>query len=524
MKRMRLALMVMWIIVVLAAVLAGCDNSPAPSPRMSDSADDTLRFDIYNPIVSLNRAAVDGTGAVWIFSLLHGYLVIPREDGSLEPGLARSWHYDPETFTWHIDLRRDATFHDGLPVRAEDVLFSLKTIIAKFKPHVLDTVDMVVATQNTSVTIVLKKDDPDFLVKIRDMEILPSHIPTQKQVKRPIGAGPYCFREQVANSRVVLEAYKGFYNGCPQIPLVIYEYIPNQERSWGRLIQGKTDIALRITPRNYKMMKYLKNRYHITRSISRYNWILLYNTKDVVLGDPSVRRAIAYGIDRKRIVSKILMGYGRVATSPLSADLIDGQPNVLTLAYDPARGRRLLEETGWKINEADGLYCRGRIPLRFTLMFPNENPIERRVAEWIKLTLFDLGVAVQLQPVSIDQVTSAYCYNNRFQCVLTALRSQTRSNNALIEEWMPNESGVTGTGNFRSPRLEDILSLLLKPAFDGDREDLYRQAGNLLQELQPATYLFQKDNLDVVSDRISLPYTFSCQFGPIHRLYQARLQ
>ena len=255
--------------------------------------DNTLRFDVFNAFESFNPFTSLNTGATFVFPLIHSFLAGPGEDGELDPELAESWRYDSERHFWRIKLREDAFFHDGTPVTAADVVFSIEKGLRRDNPSAYEQIENITLSSRFSVHIALKYDDPDFFTRIISMGILPVHLPIASHDRHPVGCGPFQFLKAIDNRQVVLTAFDGFYHGRPAIDRVEFHFIPDKEQSWARLLNNETDIAPLISPRNFEMLSHLKNRYRISENLSHTCWSVLFNTHDPLLNDPRVRRALA---------------------------------------------------------------------------------------------------------------------------------------------------------------------------------------------------------------------------------------
>ena len=125
---------VIWL-SVLVVLLSACsvgedpDGSSNADSSGADSPGNVLRIDVDYDFGPFNPHRVDASGSTYVFPFIYSFLFVPDPDGTLEPDLAVAWAYDPQTFTWRIDLRKDARFHNGDPVTAADVVFSIQSFM-----------------------------------------------------------------------------------------------------------------------------------------------------------------------------------------------------------------------------------------------------------------------------------------------------------------------------------------------------------------------------------------------------------
>ena len=180
-----------FIAVSLAFLIVSCEESHTPSNKGKTQNENILRYDVNAPLTSLDPMDVADTGSTMVFPLLYSYLFVPDGNGELEPDLALKWTYDPKSFTWTIHLRKDALFHDRERVTSKDVEYSFETSLKSIRPYLLTLVDHISLLSDTVIKIRLKKNDPRFLQKIWDMEIVSQ--PNGRKIdyyNHPIGSGP----------------------------------------------------------------------------------------------------------------------------------------------------------------------------------------------------------------------------------------------------------------------------------------------------------------------------------------------
>ena len=507
----------------MVLLTVSCSRSDPP-PSLDSGIGNTLRFDVFNPFVSFNPAHTSPTGASWIFPMVFSYLAVQTPKGRLEPDLARNWEYDPKNYSWRIRLRKDARFHDGSPVTAADVIFTYKTLLASIRPHLFDQILRMEALSDDILKVTLKQDNPEFIAQIFDMEILPHKLDLSVQHGHPIGSGPYRFEKNIGGHTVRLVAYDGYHGGRPKIDRAEFKFVPDFELSWSRLLAGRTDIAVRISPRNYRMMKYIRHKYRIGQTLSPFYWIMLFNTTDPLFEDHRVRRALSLGIDRQEMVSSILHGYGSVATGPLGVDSPFSQRNGIPLPYAPLKGQELLETAGWQIDPESGIRYRNGKPLAFTLLYPLENPVEARVARFIQYSLHELGVKVTIKAARHERIKTAYYRNSQFQAVLNESNGAYHSGSPFISVWESGTGKCSQPGCFKDRDLTRLVDAVIASNDDETTRDLFHKIESLMLDLSPAAFLFQKTDIDVVANRIQIPYPFMAHLYSMHQLYRASIQ
>ncbi|RLB83130.1 MAG: hypothetical protein DRH17_03495 [Deltaproteobacteria bacterium] len=513
------------VFIFFTGFILSCEQPGTPPAREKNKNENVLRYDVSAPFTSLNPTYVYASGSNHIFPLLYSYLFVPNANGELEPDLALKWTYDSESFTWTIHLRKDALFHNKHPVTSRDVQYALEGVLKNNRPALFSLIDRIFPLSDTVICIGLKRNDPEFLQKIWDMEILPQpHEDKIDYYNHPIGSGPFRFKYRKGEKEVCLEANKDYFHGRPSIDRVVFYFQPDKEKSWTRVLSGETDIAQEISPKNYEMMKQYGKRYYFDLYPLRWYTILLYNTTDPLFSDPRVRLAFSYAIDRAYIVKKILRGFGRIAVGPMGVDSPYHNPEVQPIPYNPKKGLALLKQAGWSYDHEGRYLEKGGKGFEFTILVFKESQIEKKVAQYLQICLNDLGIKVRLQSVPFEELKRRYYRNNQFQAVLTELRGVYRDPEFLKQSWSFDRPKRSEAGSFEDPEVTRLICQALDEKDPFKQKALFYKIDARIQALQPGTFLFHKTAIDVMSKRFKLPFPFSLTHEGIYRLRYASLK
>jgi peptide/nickel transport system substrate-binding protein len=207
----------------MAWTLLACTKPEADSATRKDSGGNVLRFDVWGPIGSLDSSVSEGGSVQMISPFLYSYLFTENDKWQLEPDLAIQWSYDPKTFTWTIKLREGALFHNGKPVTSCDVKYSMETFLAKFSPSASILIDRVNLLNDHLISIVLNRDDPEFLKKIWSIEIIPQSAGNDMDwANHPIGSGPFKLDYRKGADEIGLVANENYYRGRPSLDRVVF--------------------------------------------------------------------------------------------------------------------------------------------------------------------------------------------------------------------------------------------------------------------------------------------------------------
>ncbi len=515
----KLSLIPCIILIICAAGILFARFKPETGPSQEiDRGGKVFRFDVPLPIGSLDPKPDEGGSAALVFKFLYSYLFIINEDGQLDPDLATSWSYDKESFTLTIQIRNGAQFHDGSSVTAYDVAYSIQGPLKKALPSTYHLVDGITAVNETTIVICLKKDDPAFLEKICGFEIvkLPK-LNEKNNLMNPIGSGPFKFGYRIGSEEVGLMANENYYRGRPRIDNVIFYYQADREKSWARLLAGKTDLVRGILPNDYQMMKHYEDRFYFKTNVDLFQIVLRYNTNDFYLNDPRVRMALSCAVDRQHIVRVIMSGIGVVPPGVLGYYFSRKYPDLKPIPYDPSKSIRLLNEAGWTYDSRGTYLQKDGKPFELTILFIEENRLHESIARYVQLCLNDLGIRVHVQPLHFGEFVQRYWNEGDFQAVITEFQDARNAMNSIFED-----SPVL-RGNRSDPRIEWIVNKVRHETDHSRKEELLKELTFLLESLQPSTTLVQKVSLDVLSRRFNpncdlsnINYTFKLwQISPV---------
>lgn len=342
------------------------------------SAANTLRFAESMEITSMDPHAAREDFTLSLIGNVYEGLVRWNRDLALEPALAERWDVSADglTYTFHL---RDAQFSDGSPTTADDVVFSLERIRSDKRsayPAPLGAVDSITAADPKTVVIKLKSAFAPFLgnLEIWNMGIV-SRADVDKQGEEkafstaPVTSGPYAVKEWKPNEKLVLEPNPHFWRqGYPRSDASVELIeIASPETRVAMLKAGEVDVV-RSVP--WAQIDDLKTVATVDMRLepSTTIYMTLLNHKREPFSNMKARQAAAHAIDNKALAKAITRGYAQPAntTLPGSIDFHDGEyPGI---AYDPARAKELLAESGMAGHEVKILATAGATEQQMALL------------------------------------------------------------------------------------------------------------------------------------------------------------
>jgi peptide/nickel transport system substrate-binding protein len=343
------------LLLVLVLVLS-CVAPPlsvaAPSGQMTWAVHVTIAPTWFDP--------AETAGIVTPFMLLyamHDALLKPMPGNALAPSLAESWSQSKDGRTYEFVVRKNARFHDGSPVTAEDVKFSFERYrgtasgVLKAKVARVDVVD----TQR--VRFVLKQPWADFITFYATPATGANWIVPKKYVekvgdegfkKAPIGAGPFRFVRFNPGVELVLEAFEQYWRKTPALKTLVFRVIPDESTRLAALKRSEVDVAYSITG---ALAEELTRTPGLSLAPTHFTFTVWINFLDQwdpksPWHDKRVRLAAAHAIDRQAINQAAYLGKSKLAFNFVPS----GMEYFWTpkpYEYDPKRAKQLLAEAGY---------------------------------------------------------------------------------------------------------------------------------------------------------------------------------
>jgi peptide/nickel transport system substrate-binding protein len=328
-----------------------------------------------------------------ITSLIFDSLVHKNAHFNLDPWLATSWE-TPDPLTYRFHLRTDVHFHNGKPLTATDVKYTLDSMrdgtVITAKAGALAHIDHVDAPDGATVVIHLKQPDAALLWNLSDgaIGIIPAGS-GRDFAFHPIGSGPFRFVSQLQDDEVIIERNESSWQPRPAIARIRFAVVPDAITRALELEKGSADVCINCLTAD--MVSALAKRPNLEVESgpgTNLNYIS-FNTQDSVLRDLRVRQAIAYAMNRPLIISSLWRNRAQLAESLLPPQHWAWTGDVRQYPYDPAKANALLDAGGWK---------RANDGVRFHLtMKTSTDETSRLLAMILQQQLRDIGIALEVR-------------------------------------------------------------------------------------------------------------------------------
>lgn len=494
------------LIFLLIALLTACADNSTSTPTGEQAADGTtnstpatLRIGWPGSPDTLNPGTGVLAEAYTIYDMVYTTLYKLNFDGTFSLDAAESVATSEDGKTWTFTIRQGITFHDGQPMTANDVAFSLNLYLAHTDFPYLNFYtgyfDTITAPDDKTVVLTLTEAIPNLESQLLALYILPEHIWSQHAEGNAaaefenlamIGTGPFQMKEYRQNEFVHLVANPDYFAGPPKVAEVIFQTFGNEDALVQALVTGQVDMITEMPNTAVPVLKRTENVAVVSgaplgpsvRDII-FNQLAPENcpvdagglcTGHPALQDRTVRLALAHATDKQNIIDVAMLGLAQPGLTLVAAGQAYWYNDKLQdYAFDIAKANQILDEAGYKDSDGDGVreMPDGSRPLTFRLQWPNDIPEAPRIAELLGQSWGQIGITVEPQAIDPDALTAACCPVFDFDMMIWGWSWGPDPNDPLgvmRTDQIPSGSSETGYAN------PDYDALYNQQAVELDRE------------------------------------------------------
>jgi len=387
------------------------------SPGLSLAQDmSTLRIAWLTP-ATLDPRSASGDSEIAVLNALYDYLIDTDDAANLVPRLASSWEVSEDGLQYTLQIRDDATFHDGSPVTIDDILWTIQwqQEAEGTVSNLLTSVESVEAGDGSSVVFTLTDPNPDFLYNLTDNKFVILKSGAENVGEEFNGSGPFILEEIIPGDRAIMSANPNYWGGAPAIDQLEFVFFDDQQAGIAAVQGGSADAILRLD--NSSFLGFTGDVNFNSTDIPTSGHHLVRLRADRAPGDDiRVRQAFKLATDRSAIWDRIQLGYGATGKdSPIGPAF--GQyflADAEVPARDPEAAAALLAEAGY----TDGLDMKLHVPNSGS--FPD-------LAQTLAAQWEEAGIRVEIQ---LEDENSYY-----------------------VEDWLEVDLGVTGWGARPIPQI-----------------------------------------------------------------------
>ncbi|MEF9919062.1 MAG: ABC transporter substrate-binding protein [Eubacterium sp.] len=409
MKKKLMALLA--VIMVITFTISGCSSSGGSTKDGEMSKKNTMVYgaefenDKINPILS----------ATYEDDFFFRGLM--RQDKNCVPqkDIAKDIEISADKLTYTFTLRDDVKFHDGEKLTADDVVFTIKSImdpkVNSGRATEFQEVAKIEKVDDYKVIITLKQQFPPLLDKMT-VGIVPEHILTGKDINeaefnhQPVGAGPYKFVNWTTGESLAMSRFDDYYGKTPKIENIIFKFLPDYNTRAMQLESGEIDFTF-IEPSQVEKIDKGEKTTVFKCNTADYRCMEYNFAKTDLFKDVKVRQALNYATNKEEIVKSIAHGYGYAAYTPLQSGKYINK-DIEKYDFDTTKAGALLGEAGWT-KGSDGILEKNGKKFSFTLTAPVSDEVRVNIANSLASEWKKMGIDVKVDALDWSAIDIYEC-------------------------------------------------------------------------------------------------------------------
>lgn len=403
------------LLVGLTAVLAGCttqkqENAPSAGIASSEKVVTMswprdigpMNPHLYNPSQMFAQSM--------IFESLVAY-----KDGKIEPNLAESWTVSPDGKVYTFKIRPNVQFSDGTPFTAKNVKRNFDAFMNNKNMHtwlgMVNRLDKTEAVDDTTFKLTLKEAYyPTLydLAVVRPVRFLadagfPDSGDTSKEIKKPIGTGPWVLSEYKKDEYAVFTPNEHYWGDKPKVEKIIVKVIPDGETRALAFEKGDLDLIYGEGVISFDAYQQLQQSGNYVTKLSEPIGArdLVLNTMNPKLADLRVRQALHHGFNKQAMVEGVTLGMEEKADNILPPNLPYANVAPMSVDYNVEQANALLDQAGWTLPAGKTIREKEGEPLQLELIYDKADLVQKSFAETLQAEWANIGVKLDITGVEL---------------------------------------------------------------------------------------------------------------------------
>lgn len=513
-----------------------------------------------------------------VFGLIYEGLTTENGKGEIQPALAESWEFSPDKKRIVFTMRPNLKWSDGAPLTVDDVVFTYNDIYFNEKVPT-DYRDILKVGKSRALPTVKKVDErrveftiPEpfapFLRYAGGITILPAHAlresintkdasgnlkflttwGTDTDPKKIVTNGMYMLDSYTTSERIIFKRNPFYWRKdtqgkpLPYIERIVWQIVENTDTAFLQFRSGGLDTTS-VTPEYFSLLKNEEERGkfkiyvggpELSTTFLTFNLNKAKNSKDQPLVDPirsrwfnkiEFRQAVAYAIDRPRMLNNLFRGLGEPQNSPIykpSPYFLSQEQGLKVYDYNIEKAKQILQQAGFKYNDQGQLFDADGNRVRFGVLTNAGNKLREAIGAQIKQDLEKIGMQIDFNAIQFNVLMDKISNQRTWDSYIGKIGGGGVEPNGGANTWMttgglhvfnlaakPGEKPLKGWE--AAPWELEIEKLYIQGASELDekkRRDIYVQSQRLTQENLPFIYLVNPYVMEAVRDRIQgIKYT-----------------
>ena len=513
MRILSFVILISVITLIFGVYVNKTDSVPELGGEYSEGVLGQPRF--INPVLAQTNDA-DRDLVQFIYSSLFKY----DGQGNLIPDLVEEYNIGEDNVTYNITLKKDVLWHDNELLTVNDVIFTIKTIQdPEYKSPLRSIWQGIQIEKIDEFTIQFKLNNVyvNFLHNLT-ISIMPRHLwagisasnfPLAQYNLKPIGSGPYKFKEFNKNEDGNIESMKFVYNENyyltegPFIKKLNIFFYRNQDSLIKAYQKRQIDGLSFLSPQNELEVRNSINIHNINLPI--YYSVFFNQTKSKPLADRNVRLALSYATNKEEIIEKVLNGKGEQVNSPLLSNWPNYTSEIDIYDFALEHAQNILEENGWKDTDEDGIRQKTindeDTKLEINLV-ASDWPEFEQTAEILKEQWGKIGAQVNLEIIESIDIQQEYLRPRNYQALLFGeVLGADPDPFAFWHSTQKKDPGLN-VAFYENKEVDKLLEDARQTIEQEKRTEKYAEFQKILIEDVPAVFLYSPTYLYPVNKKI----------------------
>jgi peptide/nickel transport system substrate-binding protein len=515
-------------LVVAAFALAGCKGTETAVNAGPADVGGTIVIATAGDAVTMLPPLIERVTDRQITDLLYDHLAEIGQDlntvgdKGFAPQLAERWEWAPDSLSVVFHVNPHARWHDGQPVRASDVRYSVNLMkdpaLGSSATQLITNVDSISVRDSLTAVAYFKKRTPEqFYDLVYQVAILPEHVlantptaqlKTAEVARRGIGSGRFRLAKWDAGSRIELVADTANYRGRPKLDRIVFTIAPDFNGAVARFFAGDADVFENLRIEQLKQIESDTARKAVRLPSLTYNY-LAFNAMDPkaagqphpIFGERAVRRALTMALDRRALLKNVFDTIGQLSYGPFPHALPVADTTLPQIAYDTAKARALLDSAGWHAGP-DGIRAKNGRRLEFSITTPSSSAVRKQYAVLMQDAFRRVGADVKIDEGDFGSYMNKLT-SHSFDSEMASFTNDP-SVSGLKQTWTTAGIGNAGQNfySYSNPAVDALMDSA-SAAFDPARTHAYaRRAFEIIIDDAPGIWLYEPPTIGGINKRI----------------------
>lgn len=445
--------------------------------------------------------------------LFQSTLFTRDKDFNIVNEAATGYEINDDSLVWDVSLRQDIKFSDGVPLTAEDVVYTYEVAMESGSVLDLNNLEKVEKVDEYTVRFTLKTPHSSFIHILAATGIVPKHAHDENYTDNPIGSGPFKLVQWDKGQQLIVELNPEYYGESPYFKKITFLFL-GEDAAFAAAKSGQVDIA--SIPATFAKEK-VSNMDLINLDSVDNRGILFpyvpsgdvtkegYPIGNDVTADISIRKAINIAIDRDALVKGVVEGYGTPAYS-----ICDGLPwwNPDTVIEDNLleEAQKILFDAGWQDVNNDGILEKDSLKAEFKLLYPSSDKIRQSLAIAVADMIKPLGINAIVEGKNWDELERMMHSNP----VLFGWGSHDPLEMYNIYSSTTAGKGMYNAGFYSNPVVDEYIDKALAATSEKEANEYWQKAqwdgvtGFSAKGDAPWVWLMNLNHLYLVNDRLNI--------------------